>query len=200
MTASYPPADGPNTGKVGFVEAIIRQPNPTFFMKLFGFANVNVGARAVAGSPGASNACVYVLNPTASDSMDLQGSFDVSAPQCGVIVDSNSSDALHFTGAGGTLTAGSVSVVGGDGGQVGDSTPAPITGAAPGGDPLNATGPTPTNGGCSVVGDAKGTTGSISALTSLTGTVAGPGTGRAMCFTKAVSLNNVTLGDGNLCV
>ena len=30
--------------------------------------------------------------------MTLQGSFDVSAPKCGVIVDSNNSDALQFTG------------------------------------------------------------------------------------------------------
>jgi hypothetical protein len=199
VTASYPPVDGPNTGSTGFVEVIIRQPNPTFFMKLFGFANVNVGARAVAGSPGVSNACVIVLNPTASGSMTLQGSFDVSAPKCGVVVDSKDPDALQFTGAGGTLVAGSVSVVGGDGGQVGDSTPAPLTGAAPGGDPLNVSGPTPSNGGCSSVGDS-GTpqvTGSTDTTTTkLTGSYAGPGINKAICFTKNVNLNNVTLGTG----
>ena len=118
---------------------------------LFGgnnFSTVNVSARAVAGSPGASNSCVYILDPTASDAMELQGSFDVTAPNCGVVADSNASDALQLTGGGGTLTAGSVSVVGGDGGQTGDSTPAPVTGATPVSDPLNITGPNTTNGGC----------------------------------------------------
>ena len=50
----------------------------------------------------------------------------MSTPNCGVIIDSSDSDALDFTGAGGTLTAGSVGVVGGCGGHCGDSTPAPV--------------------------------------------------------------------------
>ena len=192
---SAPAADGPNAGVAGFVEVVITQPNPTIFMStfsmLFGgnnFSTVNVSARAVAGSPGASNSCVYILDPTASDAMDLQGSFDVSAPKCGVIVDSNSPTALNFTGGGGTLTAGSVSVVGGDSGHTSDSTPAPVTGASPVSDPLNITGPNTTNGGCTT-----GTGGNTSAATSVTGTVtAGPS--GIICYSKAVSMNNVTLG------
>ncbi len=195
VTVSAPAADGPNAGVAGFVEVVITQPNPTIFMStfsmLFGgnnFSTVNVSARAVAGSPGASNSCVYILDPTASDAMDLQGSFDVSAPKCGVIVDSNSPTALNFTGGGGTLTAGSVSVVGGDSGHTSDSTPTPVTGATPVNDPLNITGPNTTNGGCTT-----GTGGNTSAATSVTGTVtAGPS--GIICYSKAVSMNNVTLG------
>ena len=185
VSVSTPPLDGPNKGTAGYVEVIVSVPNPTVFLSLFNFSSVTVAARAVAGTPGASQGCVYVLSPNASPAMNLQGSFDVSANHCGVIVDSNSSDALQFTGTGGTLTAGSVSVVGGDGGQIGDSTPTPVTGAAPANDPISIPGPVPPSG-CN----------STSSATSITGAYTGPGNGNSVCFSKAVSLSNTTLGPG----
>jgi Flp pilus assembly protein TadG len=199
VTINTPPVNGPNAGATGYVEAIITEPNPTVFMSRFFGASFTVGARGVAGPPGPSTACVYILNPTASQAMELQGSFTVSAPNCGIVVDSNDPDGLDFTGAGGSLTAGSVSVVGGAGGHTGDSTPAPVTGASPVSDPLGLTGPTPTNGGCGVGGDGytgeSGTTDTTT--TTLTGVVAGPGgSGKAICYTKAIALKNATLGTG----
>lgn len=132
VAINTPPTYGAYAGKTGgYVEAIVSQNQPTFFMRVFKIGSETVAARAVAWNGGSSNGCVYVCNPSASGAMSLQGSFDVSAPKCGVIVDSNNSDALQFTGAGGTLTAGSIGVVGSDGGQTGDSTPAPVTGIAP---------------------------------------------------------------------
>lgn len=199
VTINPPPLNGPNAGAAGYVEAIITAPNSTVFMSRFFGGSFTTGARAVAGAPEPSTACVIVLNPTASDAMELQGSFTVTAANCGVVVDSNSSDALDFTGAGGSLTAGSVSVVGGDGGQVGDSSPAPVTGASPVSDPLQLTGPTPTNGGCTAGGDGfSGETGTTNTTTTtLTGAVPGPGgPGSAICYTKAITLSNVTLGPG----
>lgn len=136
VTVNTPPAYGAYAGLPGYVEAIVSQRQSTIFMSMFNFASMNVTARAVAYNGGSSNGCVYVLNGTAPDAMDLQGSFDVSAPKCGVVVNSNNTDALQFTGGGGTLTAGSVGVVGGDGGQTGDSTPAPVLGIAQQSDPL----------------------------------------------------------------
>jgi Putative Flp pilus-assembly TadE/G-like len=127
----HPNITSPYHNSIYYVEVIAIQPNSTFFMSMFNQSLVNIGARAVAGMPGQGNACVIVLDPHASGAMTLQGSFNVSADKCGVVVDSDASDALQFTGGAGTLTAGYVSVVGGDGGQTGDSTPAPITGAAP---------------------------------------------------------------------
>lgn len=138
VAVNSPPTEGAYVGQAGYVEAIVSQNQPTFFMKMFNIGSQTVAARAVAWNGGSSNGCVYILNPTASDAMQLQGSFDVSAPKCGVVVDSNNADALQFTGGGGTLTAGSVGVVGGDGGQTGDSTPAPVTGIAPVSDPLGS--------------------------------------------------------------
>ena len=199
LTVHVPPADGPNAGSTGFVEAIVSVPNPTVFMSLFGFNSVNVGARAVAGNGGPGDACVYVLDPKASAAMELQGSFAVNAPQCGVVVNSSDPDALQFTGAAGTLVSKWVSVVGGDGGQSGDSTPAPVTGGAPISDPLGGLmGPTNNNGGCTASGDGfpgeSGTTDTTT--TTLTGTVTGPGAGNASCYTQAINLNSATLGPG----
>lgn len=131
VAINNPPTEGAYVGQAGYVEAIVSQNQPTFFMKVFNIGSQTVATRAVAWNGGSSNGCVYVCDKQAAGAMTLQGSFDVSAPKCGVIVDSNNSDALQFTGKGGTLTAGSIGVVGGDGGQTGDSTPAPVTGIAP---------------------------------------------------------------------
>jgi len=199
VTVNVPPLSGPNVGSVGFVEAIVSVPNPTVFMSLFGFKTVNVGARGVAGNGGPSDACIYVLDPKASAAMELQGSFAVNAPQCGVVVNSSDSDALQFTGAAGTLVAKWVSVVGGDGGHSSDSTPAPVTGGAPVSDPLGGLmGPTLTNGGCTSSGDGfPGESGTTDTTTkTLTGTVVGPGPGKAFCYTQPINLNNATLGPG----
>ncbi len=177
-----PPTEGEYVGLPAYVEAIVSQKEPTFFMRIFGISSQTVAARAVAYNGGSSNGCVYVLNGTAPDAMDLQGSFDVSAPKCGVIVNSNSTTALQFTGGGGTLTAGSVGVVGGDGGQTGDSTPAPVTGIAQQSDPLGSlVAPTPT--GC---------------ITPPGGTMTGTLT--AGCYMAptggTLTINNATLGAG----
>ena len=201
LTVHVNPTDDTNlpSPATGFIEAIVSVPNPTWFMSLFGFNSVNVAARAVAGDPSPGDACIYVLNPTATESMQVQGSFVINAPGCGVIVDSKNSSALYFGGTAGTLTASWVAVVGGDGGQTGDSTPAPVTGAAPISDPLGGLmGPTPTNGGCSASGDGyPGQIGSTdTTTTTLTGTVLGPGTGNVICYTQPINLNNVTLGAG----
>ncbi|MDE3148956.1 MAG: hypothetical protein KGL37_05755, partial [Acidobacteriota bacterium] len=199
LIVNVPPLNGPNITSPGFIEAIVSTPNPTVFMSLFGFRTVNVGARGVAGNGGASDACLYVLDPTADDAMDVQGSFVINAPGCGIVVNSKSGNALQFTGAAGRLTAAWVSVVGGDGGHSEDSTPAPVTGGAPISDPINLTGPTPTNGGCTGGDGFPGQSGTTdTTTTTLTGdlSASGPGVGKVICYTQAINLNNVTLGPG----
>ena len=188
VTVNTPPAYGAYAGKAGYVEAIVSQTQPTFFMKIFKVFSQNVTARAVAWNGGSSDGCVYVCNPTAVGAMTLKGSFDVSAPKCGVIVDSNNVDALQFTGGAGSLTAGSVGVVGGDGGQTGDSTPAPTTGmpavTCPYGglvfpDPTTMTCTTPTGGNL---------TGPISA-----GCYSAPPVSKGL---GTLNISNATLGAG----
>ncbi len=169
------------SGQAGYVEVIVSQIQPTLFMSVFGvlngtpIANMTPTARAVAQNGGSSYSCITVLDPTASPAMNLQGSFDVTAPNCGVVVDSSDSNALHFTGGGGSLTAGSVGVVGGCGGHCSDSTPTPVTGIVPLSDPLSYLDPSfPTPTGCTPGG-------------TLTGTVP------SGCYSGAVTLNNAVL-------
>lgn len=161
----------------GYFETVITQPNATVFMSLFGYSNVNVTARAVAGTPSPAQGCVYVTNPAnVCPAMHLQGSFTVNA-NCGVVVEGTCSSALDFTGRGGTLTASSVAVQGGVGGQSSDSTPAPVTGVAAITNPLQAiVPPTPSN---------------CTAATTLSGTI---GTaGGTVCYSGNITLSNATI-------
>lgn len=188
VAVNTPPTAGAYAGLGGYVEAIVSQTQPTFFMKVFHIGSQTVAARAVAWNGGSSNGCVYVCNPTQSGAMTLQGSFDVSAPKCGIIVDSNSTDALQFTGGGGSLTAGSVGVVGGDGGQTGDSNPAPVKGIAQQTCPLGGmVPPDPTTMTCTTPSG------------NLTGTI-GPGCYSAPAGKKGalgtITLDNATLSSG----
>jgi hypothetical protein len=136
VTINYPPVNGPHVGDSAFVEAIVSQNQPTFFMKLFNQSSITVSARAVAGLGNVNQGCIYVLNPTVANAMYLQGSFTVSAPSCGIVVDSEDPNALYFQGGAGTLTAKTIGVAGGDGGRTGDSSPTPQTGIPGGSDPL----------------------------------------------------------------
>jgi Flp pilus assembly protein TadG len=136
VTVNPSPLYGPNAGKAGYVEAIVSENQPVFFMKLFSWSSMTVNTRAVAFNGASTKSCVYVLDPAASQAMNLQGSFTVSVPSCGIVVDSSASNALNFTGSGGSLTAQSVGVVGLASGKTGDSTPAPVTGIAPVSDPF----------------------------------------------------------------
>jgi Flp pilus assembly protein TadG len=167
-----------------YVEVIATQSDPTFFLGFFNRKNFTIMARAVAGMPGQGNACVIVLDPHSSGAMTLQGSFDVSADKCGVVVNSDSGSALTFTGGGGSLTAGYVSVVGGATGQTGDSHPAPVTGAAPIVNPFpTLTGPNPATD-CNATNTNSGS--------SYTGTSTIKTANNITCFSNSVSLSNFT--------
>jgi Flp pilus assembly protein TadG len=182
-----------HNGSDNYVQVQATVADPTFFLGAFQgmFRNttasqqsVNITASAIAGMPGQGNACVIVLDPHAAGAMTLQGSFDVSADNCGVVVDSDSPDALQFTGGGGTLTAGYVSVDGGDGGQVGDSTPTPITHSTPINNPMpNMNGPVPATD-CTASNTNSGA--------SYTGTSTLKTAGGITCFSSAVTLSNFT--------
>jgi hypothetical protein len=129
------PIDGQFKGQSGYVEAIITQQVPTFFMHMFGRDSATVAARAVATDKGTSDGCFNSL-ATSGIGVELQGSFLFDAPGCSVNINSSSDDALDFTGNGGTLKAASVGVVGDYSGlHKGESTPID-TGTAPFSDPL----------------------------------------------------------------
>jgi Flp pilus assembly protein TadG len=186
VTVNNGPLSGPWTGNTSYVEVIITQPNPTYFMKVSGISSVTVAARAVAGIPTAAQGCGWVDNKTASKALWLQGNYTLSAPHCGINVNSNASDAVKVTGNAGSVNATFLDVVGGISGS---TSPTPTTtGAAYVSDPFgNLTGPTPTNGECTTT-DSTTTTLSVAPTA--------PGLNNSICYTKAVTLSGVTLGAG----
>lgn len=148
---SAPPADGPNAGSTGFVEAIVTEPNPTFFMKLFNLSSVNVSARAVAGS-GTNQGCVWALGKSGVD-IPISGSGSINVPTCGVYDNSNASDALDLTGSG-SINAESIGIVGNNPGYADSGSGSinicnptcteanPTTGISPVASPITLTPPT----------------------------------------------------------
>lgn len=194
VLVGLPPTSGPNAGNSNFAEVVVTRSVPTLFMATVGFGTMNVSARAVAGTPTAGAACIWLMNATAAD-LNLQGAYDIEAPGCGLYMNSSSSGAVSVTGNGGTLNAKFADAVGGSIGH--QTNPTPITTyTAPRKSPWgNLSGPNPTN--------SSGCTFTDSTTTSLTGTYTSAGTGMAganqtICFTKAVTLSNATFGAGTL--
>ncbi|HEX4211525.1 MAG TPA: pilus assembly protein TadG-related protein, partial [Candidatus Binataceae bacterium] len=109
VTVNNPPLNGPNTGNSNYVEVIVTQPQPSFFLRVLGVSQVNVAGRAVAQSQSAAG-CMFALDPSASAAVSLSNGANISS-SCGVIVDSSSSSALSVIG-GSKLTTTSVGVVG----------------------------------------------------------------------------------------
>lgn len=186
VTISNPPSSGEVHNSVfasnGFVKVSISRDTPGYFMKVFGRNSMTVSASAVATNRAQGDYCLYVLDPTAAYAMNLQGSFTVNAPKCGIIVDSSSGDALHFNGSGGTLTAAAVDIVGGDSGQTSDSTPPPTLGVPYVSNPLSWEQPQTIPSGC--IGSGSFT---------LSGTIS------AGCYGSGagtITLKNVTLNAG----
>ncbi len=103
VVVNSPPLHGYHLG-TGYVEVIITQPNPTYFMRLFHFNSMDVGARAVAGTGGPGPACIYALGGTG---ITGSGSGTISVPSCDVDVNGG----ITLSGSN-TIVAHKVSIVG----------------------------------------------------------------------------------------
>lgn len=187
VAVNDPPSSGPNASSAAFVEVVVSKPITMSFMSIFGFSTVTVKARAVAGVPAVGDTCVWVMANSGA-SMNLQGSYDIEAPGCGIYVNSPADNAFSTTGNGGTVNTKFLDVVG-NSPPSHQTSPTPATiNASPRKSPWgNLSGPTPSNGQCTTVD---------STTTSITGTITGPGFGYATCYTNAVTISNATLGPG----
>jgi Flp pilus assembly protein TadG len=96
-----PPASGYHQS-TGFYEVIVNQPNSTAFLNMFVPGQFYVGGRAVAGTI-PSPACIYLLDPTVSGALSLQGAGTLTAKNCGIDVNSNSQQAVCLTGGAATV-------------------------------------------------------------------------------------------------
>ncbi|MGH7923223.1 MAG: pilus assembly protein TadG-related protein [Candidatus Binatus sp.] len=145
VAINNPPSKGPNASNSGYVEAIVSQPEPTYFLRVLGVRTMTVSTRAVAYEGDGSN-CIYVLNPSASGAMSANGNVSVNS-SCGLLVDSSSSSGLTAVGNV-KITAPTIGVVGNyTAGGSSSLTPTPKTGVIAASDPL-AYVQAPTVGSC----------------------------------------------------
>lgn len=126
------PASVPSPTNGTYVEVDVAQPVPTYFMRLFGFDTVDVGAKAVAGY-GTAPGCMYSLDPNDDrQTFEVSGGTSTVTSNCGILVASSNSDGLDISG-GATVDVASIGLVaGGYTGTSGGSSvsPTPVTGVA----------------------------------------------------------------------
>jgi Flp pilus assembly protein TadG len=134
ITVNNPPSSGGNTANSTAVEVIAAKSVPTIFMKIFGLNTMTVKARAVAAL-GPGTGCIFTLDTSGTD-VGMTGSGNLSMPDCGIVINSNSSNALNRTGSS-TISALSIGISGGwNQTGSGSVTPTPITNVAPVPNPL----------------------------------------------------------------
>lgn len=106
VTAYNPPIDPPfnSSTDTSYVEVVVSQPRPTFFMRVAGslFDSVTVSARAV-GVVQNSSGCIYVLDPgeptdSGNNAFVVSGSGELIS-SCGVKVNSNSTQGFVVSGS-----------------------------------------------------------------------------------------------------
>jgi hypothetical protein len=107
VAVNNPPVNGPRAADASFVEVILTNPRPTYFMRALGPASVSVSARAVASSAN-SRYCIYALDPTVSGAIHTDGG-NVLTSNCGVLANSNSPTAVTSSG---NISAPLVGIVG----------------------------------------------------------------------------------------
>lgn len=216
MVAVGPTLQPGNFSCASCVQVRLSKPSPTmfmqtvsqFFFKNHSFDKVNVSAMGVAGAPGYSHTCMYVMNPTADDTFDIHGAGKINASGCDVYVNSSSDKALCVTGSAGKSDlspGGSIVVHGGQdsaGNCHGDPGPPTTLHSGVESSPYSKTLPTNPNTNC----NAGNTIDLAASGGSLTGTVAGPGYGNYVCYTDSaktkgsitpVTLSSASLGPGN---
>ncbi len=103
------PSTGNYAGSATYVQATVSQPVPMFFLNAFSHkATVNVSARAVAAGALTSPTCVCLEGGTGMD-LNMSNNARLTAKNCGITVDSNSSNAVGVSSA--TIDALSLGVV-----------------------------------------------------------------------------------------
>lgn len=107
-----PPRYGNYAGSSGYTEAIVSRQLPTLLLGVFSSSRstMNVGARAVAGGGQSSPTCIC-LEAGSGQGLNMSNDAQISAPSCGITVDSSSNNAVGVVGSAGinALSLGTVS-------------------------------------------------------------------------------------------
>jgi hypothetical protein len=181
-----PPLSGPSTGTTAgaYFEVIPQQAVGTNFMGVTTHSGTfTVMARAVAGTPLASTACVYISDPTDPDVLHIQGSASITATGCGIYVNSNatSPDAVQTNGNP-HVTAAYIDIVGGY--SFSGHSINPTTGVPPMSDPLGTlAGPSP---GTDCTTGPGGNTVTATTINATSGPLL-PSLNHITCFSNAVT-------------
>lgn len=135
VSVNMPPTLGnyTNPSRYNAIEVIITKPMRPTFSSVVGLATGPiVPARAVALLDSNNSDCILALSRSAAGAITLNGGTTITMPSCGIGDNSASNSAFTTKGSANTLTAGSISVVGGDY-LTGSPTinPMPQTGQAP---------------------------------------------------------------------
>ena len=100
VTVNVPPTSGPQAGNSDSVEVIVAKQVPTTLMRIIGPRLTTVRARAVAGiKRSAGDTCIYVLAPTGRSAFKHNGGPTLKS-DCGIMVNSNDSEAIAELGNG----------------------------------------------------------------------------------------------------
>jgi hypothetical protein len=136
VTVNYPPASGPHTGDVAYVEVLINRTIPTIFGSIFNTTSLNAGARAVAGVGSYALNCLVSLDPTGPKAVEVENGGQMTT-NCGVAINSSNANALDVNNSGTLDASGSAIAI--SGGWTGNKTPspAPATNTAAVQDPLS---------------------------------------------------------------
>lgn len=150
VTVSAGTGSTPNNAvNIGYwMNVTVSQNTPMTFTRVLGFNGMNVASQATAGlkDTGASDGCIWVLDPVGAQAFNATGTSNFQS-NCTINVNSSASNGFRVQG-GGVVKAASISVVGGA--VMANNTtvsPAPTIGASPVQDPL-ASLPAPTYSGC----------------------------------------------------
>ncbi|HEV2616975.1 MAG TPA: pilus assembly protein TadG-related protein [Candidatus Acidoferrales bacterium] len=89
VTVNNPPLSGPHATKAGYVEVLVTDIHPTYFMRVLGVNTQAITARAVATdiSGGTGSGCLYTLGPPNSsiEGVSINGSAILNATTCGIV-------------------------------------------------------------------------------------------------------------------
>lgn len=143
VTINNPPTSGPHATDPNYVEALVTDVHPTYFMRVLGTNSEPVTARAVAtdlgGAPTGTNVnCITTIgapNKRIEPGFSASGSVTLQAPQCSVQDDGN-----FISGGGANLSVTAASIgVSGTVTENGTGTISPQPESMPAvGDPINA--------------------------------------------------------------
>jgi hypothetical protein len=113
VTVNNPPASGPHAGNANYVEVLVTDVQPTYFMKVLGINSQTVTARAVAtnlSGTSTTSGCLYTLGAPSSaiEGVNINGHATLNAITCGI------ADNGNFSTSGNALTvcAGTFGVAG----------------------------------------------------------------------------------------